>query len=199
MAVAHRPRTWLLLRLRAWHARIGMVALLLLVLLALTGIYLNHAALFQREAGPAGTGELRTTAILEEAAPIPIHRALEAARVEWGDVPLQFVQLRQEGGRLVYKVRRQGHSDEVTVDARTGRLVAVRDQWRETRYAEDGAPERSRVSWARLLFDLHTGRIFGEPGKLIADAGALALLLLAASGAYLFVVPRWRKRRTPGG
>jgi hypothetical protein len=194
-ATRPRPKNWLLHRLRPWHARTGTAALLLLLLLALTGIYLNHSALFGLDPAPAEAAEPLTTATPPEAVPIPVGRALDVARAEWGDVRLQFVQLRQEGGRLVYRVRRKGRSDEVTVDGQTGRLAAVRGRWRETRYDEDGGAQDSRVSWTRLLFDLHTGRILGEPGKLIADAGALALLLLAASGAYLFTVPRWRKWR----
>jgi hypothetical protein len=195
-AISCRPKNWLLHRLRSWHARIGMVALLLLMMLALTGVYLNHTALFRLDSAPEEAGEPLTTMTLLSSTLAPVSRALQRARAEWGDVPLQFVQLRQEGGRLLYRVRRKGRSDEVTVDARTGRLVAVRDQWQETVYGEDGAPQASHVSWTRVFYDLHTGRILGEPGKLIADAAGVALLLLAGSGVYLFTIPRWRKWRT---
>ena len=45
------------------------------------------------------------------------------------------------------------------------------------------------------MFDLHTGRILGGPGRLIADAAGVAVLLLAGSGVYLFTIPRWRTWR----
>jgi hypothetical protein len=191
----HRPRNWFLLRLRTAHAWVGVSALTLFVLVALTGVYLNHTGLFRLEDAPVEQGVLLTTATPASAVPISPAQALEVARGEWGDVPLQFVQLRQEGDRLVYKVRRRGRSDEVTVDASSGRLLAVRGTLQETRFTDDGSARDTRIPWSRVFYDLHTGRLLGEGGKLIIDAGALALLLLGTSGVYLFVVPRWRKWR----
>jgi hypothetical protein len=192
---AHRPKNWLLLRLRSYHGRVGMTALLLLVLLALTGVYLNHPDLFGLDPVPPDRGELLTTST-DSAPLVALRKALEAARAEWGEAPVQFVQLREEGARLVYRVRRRGSSDEVTVDARTGRLVAVRGDLQEVRYTADGRPQSAQFSWTRVMFDLHTGRILGGPGRLIADAAGLAVLLLATSGVYLFAIPRWRRWRT---
>jgi uncharacterized iron-regulated membrane protein len=65
----------------------------------------------------------------------------------------------------------------------------------ETRFADDGTARDTRIPWSRVFYDLHTGRLLGESGKLIIDAGALALLLLGTSGVYLFAAPRWRKWR----
>lgn len=190
-----RPRNWLLLRLRSWHAWAGMSALLMLVLLAVSGVYLNHPEVFGLDPAPPDRGQILSTSSGDLAELVPPGRALAAAYEQWGEAKVLFVQLREEGDRLVYRVRRRGSSDEVIVDARTGRLVAVRRQFQEVRHAEDGTVQESRVSWTRVMFDLHTGRILGFPGRLIADAGGIALLVLAISGIYLFVVPRWRKWR----
>jgi hypothetical protein len=189
-----RPKNWLLLRLRSWHSWTGMAALLILVMLGLTGIYLNHPELLGLDPVPAETGKLLFTSSGLTAL-VPIEQALKAAHAEWGEAKVQFVQLREEGNRLVYRVRRRNSSDEVTVDARSGLLVAVRTGQREVRYAEDGTAQENQMSWTRLMFDLHTGRILGFPGRLIADGAGMAILLLSFSGIFLFVIPRWRRWR----
>jgi hypothetical protein len=45
----------------------------------------------------------------------------------------------------------------------------------------------------RLLLDLHSGRIAGRYGPLAVDLVALVLIVLAASGAWLFVAHRRRR------
>ena len=175
-----RPKNWLLLRLRSWHAWAGISALLMLVLLAATGIYLNHSELFGLDPAPPDTGLVLSTSSGDMADLVPLTRALSAAHAEWGEAAVQFVQLRAEGDQLVYRVRRRGSSDEVIVNARTGKLLAVRRQLQEFRYDEDGTARESRLSWTRIIFDLHTGRIVGFPGRLIADGAGLALQTPAA-------------------
>lgn len=44
----------------------------------------------------------------------------------------------------------------------------------------------------RILADLHSGRIFGRYGVLATDALAVALMILAASGAWLY----WKEHRS---
>ena len=46
------------------------------------------------------------------------------------------------------------------------------------------------ISWERLLIDLHSGRLFGVVGVIVADVAALLLLLLALLGLLL-----WRRRK----
>lgn len=50
---------------------------------------------------------------------------------------------------------------------------------------------RDRISWARLLGDLHSGRWFGAAGVWIVDAIALLLCALALSGPWMW----WRQQR----
>lgn len=42
------------------------------------------------------------------------------------------------------------------------------------------------ISWERLLLDLHSGRLFGPVGVVIADAASLLLLFLIATGLILW-------------
>lgn len=50
---------------------------------------------------------------------------------------------------------------------------------------------RDRISWARLLGDLHSGRWFGAAGVWVVDAIALLLCALAFSGPWMW----WRQQR----
>src|SRR5262249_23091441 len=92
----NRPKNWLLLRLRSWHGRVGIAALVLLVLLALTGIYLNHPDLFGLDPVPPENGDGLTTWVSDLTGLVPLSRALEAAHAEWGKARVLFVQLRAQ-------------------------------------------------------------------------------------------------------
>jgi hypothetical protein len=48
----------------------------------------------------------------------------------------------------------------------------------------------SAVSWERLLLELHSGRLGGRVGVVVMDTAAIALLLLAGTGLFLW----WRRR-----
>ncbi len=49
------------------------------------------------------------------------------------------------------------------------------------------------VNWERLLLDLHSGRLFGAWGVIVVDVSAIILLLLALSGAWVWLTKpgRW--------
>ncbi len=51
----------------------------------------------------------------------------------------------------------------------------------------------ARLSWERVLLDLHSGRLLGRYGIYIMDGAALLLLLLAASGLIVYTQRRSRK------
>jgi len=55
----------------------------------------------------------------------------------------------------------------------------------------------SKGQWVpayRLLFELHSGKLFGLPGRLVADLTAVLLVFLCFSALYIWFVP-WRKRK----
>ena len=55
----------------------------------------------------------------------------------------------------------------------------------------------SKGQWVpgyRILFELHSGKLFGLPGRLLADVAAILLVFLCFSALYIWFVP-WRKRR----
>jgi hypothetical protein len=89
--------------------------------------------------------------------------------------------------------------------------------WRETAEAPATWSERAQLppalrariveSWrgsglpmSRVLADLHSGRLFGKTGVLIMDIVALGVMLLAASGIWLWWLRRQEnaRKRAPG-
>jgi len=54
--------------------------------------------------------------------------------------------------------------------------------------------EEQWVPGYRILFELHSGKLFGVPGRLLADVTALLLVFLCISALYIWYIP-WRKRR----
>lgn len=51
-----------------------------------------------------------------------------------------------------------------------------------------------RVPGYRLLFELHSGKLFGLPGRLLVDFSALLLLFLCISALYIWYLP-WSRRK----
>jgi hypothetical protein len=49
------------------------------------------------------------------------------------------------------------------------------------------------LSLERFILDLHSGRIFGGAGKMLADAAAVAFILLAMTGIWMWLRTRRRK------
>ena len=77
-------------------------------------------------------------------------------------------------------------------------FVARQPSWSAPATAPPELRERVRaharahfISWERLLIDLHSGRLFGVVGVIVADVAALLLLLLALLGMLL-----WGRRKS---
>jgi hypothetical protein len=56
-------------------------------------------------------------------------------------------------------------------------------------------PGKPRIPLVSYLFDVHTGRILGIPGRLMMDIGGLVLATMSVSGFYMWIVPRRLKTR----
>lgn len=184
----------LYLRARAWHLRLGLSAAALAVMLGLTGIWLNHKELFAGAGGkPPPTGVLHTRTSLE-ALPVSFADALALGWSMWGEIPLEKVELKDEGGRLVYKVM-PGPGRELFVDVESGAWQRKDGYQIWTGPAPEGVHRRG-TDWKKVMTDLHTGKIAGVAGKLVIDAVALAMVALSLTGFYLWAMPRWRRRGT---
>lgn len=179
-----RPKNWLLMKFRQWHIRLGVAVSLFVVLVCMTGIYLNHQGLFAPGdarlhvvPGSEGTRLLTTRTVLDSH-PVSFQQVMGRAAEQWGDVEVETLHLKSEDGAVVYKVKaRDGR--EIVVDASTGAFV------------EKTVPNKL----GRIIKDLHTGKIAGGVGKLFVDFTSLTIIGLTATGVYLWVAPKWRKRK----
>lgn len=207
-----RPKHRLLTLMRRWHLWGGVIAALFLLVFGLTGIVLNYKKPLFRAlglesppapraeaarpdtpdpaGGPAGAGPATpgfTTATGFAAAGIGPEAALAAGHRELGEVPLERIELKQEAGGLVWKIKsRDGR--EVLVHATTGHAV-TKGRYEKLGPADaQGRPARS-FDWGKFLLDLHTGQIGGEVGKALMTLAAAGLLFLTGSGLYLWLKP----------
>ncbi|AMV28313.1 PepSY-associated TM helix [Gemmata sp. SH-PL17] len=141
-----------LLTYRKLHTWFGLFAAIFLVVIAATGIYLNHKNTFQpvlelvgappkgeEHAGPSG--KPGTTAGELAALPIALSQALDRAGPHLGDRPVERVEVKPEHGRVVYKVKAVG-GPEVVVDAVTG-VTELKGEKKEPR-AEESKGEKGK-------------------------------------------------------
>jgi uncharacterized iron-regulated membrane protein len=154
------------------HLWIGVLFTVVLLVVAVTGILLNH----KRGLGlmPDVTNE--SPAALARALPLAelAARARGAAGVSEAD-PIDRMDVRPDKGFV--KVRFDDPAwTEVTLDLATGRALHV--------------GPRSDV----FMEQLHSGELLGKRWVLLTDAAAVALVLLLISGYWLWLAPRWRRR-----
>jgi hypothetical protein len=190
-AAAARGKNWLLVKFREWHSWGGLFLSAFILTVAVTGILLNHKdLLFHRDKKEGPSGRLSSATDLSSL-PIGFAQALKIGRDHYGEVPLEKIELKDERGQLIYKVCR-GEGQEIRIDAHTGEVTS------KYGYRLDaGAGEKSNgLNWAKIVDDLHTGKLFGTPGKLLVDVTSGVIIALTLSGMYLWGVPWLRKRRS---
>lgn len=202
-----RHRHAWLRRLRTWHTYIGAVAAIFLVVAAGTGIVLNYKkpifgalGLEPAKSEPAvrPTGDTKLT--VADAAthwPVTVTRALAAARDRWGDAALDAVELRTERGALLCKIKKKG-GDELWLCAQTGTLTTKRKYEKLSLPGPDGQ-RTAAFDWGKLLIDLHTGKIFGEPGKVVVTVMSGGLIFLSLSGLFIWLRPQMIRARKASG
>jgi hypothetical protein len=191
-----------LAQVRYFHKWGGLTAGLLLMVSGTTGIVLNYKhPIFARLNIELKRGERDATLPASKSSnkvnftagagisggAVDFAGALALARAEWGDVPMERVELRSDRGSVSYRFRKNGAA-ELWIDAADGSHFAKGEYERLGKAGPDGEPIRS-IDWARILIDLHTGRLGGPAGKAVMSCAALLLVLLALSGIYIWAKP----------
>jgi len=145
----------LLIAFRKYHTWLGVVMSLFVLLIATTGIYLNHKDLFKPNkeekpppeiAGkepPTGDGSTLTTTTDLNQLPVTFADAQAAYRDKYGEQPIERIELKNEKGRLVYKVK--AASGELVVDAQSGTSASKKGSDNK----EKKPAERAEASVAR--------------------------------------------------
>lgn len=187
-------------RYRDWHMWIGLILLIPLSVIAITGFLWNHekslGLKYERESDSpstqsppdqSGTLVAETGTWTEHSN--TIDAALAAAYREWGsNVPLERIELKNEPGiGIVVKVKAVETADvkpyEIVWSATSGTVIQ-----------KMGDP-KSGPNWAKVVHDLHTGKFFSkEYGFLWSDSSAIAILALGVTGVVLYLIPVLKKR-----
>ena len=126
----------LLIQFRKWHSWGGLLLSVLILMVAVTGILMNHKDLVFHGGKNKPAGVLRSTTDLD-GVPVSITQALALAHVHYGDVSLEKIELKDEDGRLIYKVS-QGGGKEVRIDGLA-------------QYTQSSASRSSRRTWRSVF------------------------------------------------
>ncbi|MBM3883719.1 MAG: PepSY domain-containing protein [Verrucomicrobia bacterium] len=203
-----RPRHWLLLKSRQWHAWAGLVAALFLLVVGVTGAVLNYKKPIFHALGLDETKPVARPPRQESgphyaqsdplALPISFTQALATSSQQVGTGPIERIELKREGDTWLYKIKRKGAS-ELWLNAVTGAHFTKGD-YRKAALDKTAEPFAGAFDWGKLLLDLHTGKIGGPLGQALMTAVAVLLLALSASGLYMYLKPLLlrRARSQPG-
>ncbi|MDQ8030039.1 MAG: PepSY-associated TM helix domain-containing protein [Brevundimonas sp.] len=168
-------RSFWLKQLHQWHWISAAVSLIGLMLFAVTGITLNHAASI-----PAEPVTVSSTATL----PGPLLERLSAFPEETTDpVPDAVARWAQDA----FKVKIDGRPTETTVDEIYVALAEPGgDGWLTIdRATGEASRERTTRGWVAYLNDLHKGRNAGVVWFWFIDVFAVACIIFAVTGFAL--------------
>lgn len=196
-AIKSRPKNWLLIKFREWHIWLGVAMSLFILTVCFTGIYLNHKDLFHTDMGAVkkmngSSGKLTTASHLEMYG-VSFVQALAKAKSIWGDIPIEHIQLKDERGMMIYKIK-AGEGREIIVDAASG-VITEKNDYHEYTRSFPGFEGKKSYNWDKIFIDLHTGKLWGDTGKLVVDLTSIVIIGLTITGIYLWIVPKWRKRQ----
>jgi hypothetical protein len=202
-------------RFRRSHRWVGTVLVAFVLYLAVTGILLNHSSDFGLDRqyigwswllDAYGMGEPEPYAGRVEVGPLVVvgdgrrvHVLLESGElVETIDLAAQLPQaiarLGRAGDRAVLQSgdRLYQSDDELTIFEAWDDGDAAAVSWSREVEADTEGLEALQAAWRgqgltveRVLLDLHSGRIFSLPGRLLMDILAIGMILLGVSGLLL--------------
>lgn len=159
------------------HLWLGVVSTIALVVIAVTGILLNH----KRPLGLMPDVPNAPSAPFASALPLSQLADIALAEVaKTGNDPadpvtqIDRMDVRPRDGLVKVRMR-DASSTEVTVDIGTGKVLHV-------------GPRGDA-----FLEKLHSGEVFGGPYILLSDFAAVALVVTLISGYWLWLAPKMRR------
>lgn len=170
---------------REWHRWVAFPAALFLFYAGTTGVVVAVTEKFGeaerlREATRDVVSPLRTASDETEWA-VPLRRALDTARGEFPDAPIDKIEMQFKGDAptvTLFTGKPEGGEDRKLVfDLASGALVA-----NET-YADKP-----------FLYRLHSGELYGDGGLVVAMIWGAALVWLSVSGLIIYLRMRRASR-----
>ena len=182
---ARRWRSWWLKQLHTWHWVSAAVSLVAMLLFALTGITLNHAAsiaatpvVTERAAVLPAALRHQLAGAHAKDAPLPLAVAETIARAVGVDPTARAAEWSE--GEVYVALPRPGGDAWVSVDRATGAITA----------------EITDRGWVSYLNDLHKGRNAGVAWFWFIDLFAAACVLFTLTGLLLLHLHARHRRAT---
>jgi hypothetical protein len=178
--------------LKTVHGWLGLIVLPWVIVIGLTGLFLNHEGLVMGWLDGAGYDEAQFDA-WPGAKPVTLDQAQALAQGLYPGVPVSLAGEDAYHGRQAATFQADGA--QVIVALATGHYWIKTDYTRTT-HAPDGAVLDRKVYWEAIFKRLHVhGWLTGTFGSWLADITAAAMVVFGLSGIVLFLLPRLRRRQ----
>ncbi|MFM7333228.1 MAG: PepSY-associated TM helix domain-containing protein [Tabrizicola sp.] len=178
--------------LKTIHGWLGIIVLPWVIVIGLTGLFLNHERLITGWLEREGYDEAQFDA-WPGAQPMTVDAARALAEHLFPDTTPDLSPDTAYHGREAAMFEADG--TEVIVALKTGHYWVKTDFTRVT-YAPDGTVLERKTYWEGIFKRLHVrGWLTSTFGTWIADITAAAMVVFGLSGIVLFLVPRIRRRQ----
>lgn len=174
------------------HTWLGVLILPWIIVIGLTGLYLNHWQL---------VNDLLTKPSYDEASfddwPNPQQQdeadADALAQALWPESDWRGIEWSDYHGRTVWNV--EVDRDLLIVDQATGHYW-IKTAFKRKTYDPDGDLLHTKIYWSSLFKTVHEYGWFDRRfGTWLADITAGAMVVFGLTGLYLFTAPRMRRRK----
>jgi len=202
-------------RWRSWHRRIGVIAAGFVLIIATTGLLLNHTEDLGLDERYLQSSWLLSWYGIEESAAVQVYQLGDLWVAYYGEMLFANGEQRVHCSEL--RDVQWYHQEVLAVCADKGWLLSPagellepwpssqplptgisrqhqRDasqlpaqQWAQIQ-AQSSSPHS--LHWERVLLDLHSGRLFGAVGVWVFDVAALLFIFLALSGVWVWAGKR---------
>lgn len=174
------------------HGWLGVIVLPWVIIIGLTGLFLNHERLVLGWLEGAGYDETQFDRWPD---PHPL-TATEARALAEQVLPGETLTLASD---TVYHDRKAAIFDakatQVIVALATGHYW-IKTDFRRTTHAPDGSLLDTKTYWGAVFKRLHVrGWLSNQFGTWAADITAAAMVVFGLSGIILFLLPRLRRRQ----
>lgn len=178
--------------LKTLHGWLGVIVLPWVIIIGLTGLFLNHERLVMGWLEGEGYDEAQFD-VWPGAMPVTLDDAKALALRLYPDTDFSLGDDRTYHGREAAIFEADG--TQVIVALQSGHYWVKTDTSRVT-HAPDGTVLETRTYWEGIFKRLHVrGWLTSAFGTWLADITAAAMVVFGLSGIVLFLVPRLRRRQ----
>jgi len=174
---------------RVSHGWLGLIVFPWILIIGLTGLYLNHSKLVLGWIGSSSYDESQFAEWPEQG--LSQADALIVAQSVWASEPVNSVEADRYHGFDSFVFKKD--SGRIIVTRDTGHYYVKTNITRRT-FAPDGTQLHKKIYWSSVFKWLHVrGWLNNSLGSWLADITAGAMVIFALSGLYLFFAPRAKK------